>query len=107
MLGEDFRTTRSQTFNFPLPGAADDKATANVRFVAKTTNGASSLMFKANGEALEATAADRINGSSSSDYAMAVVTAKQIEGLDGSLAFTIDYSPSGTLFTACLDYIAP
>ena len=105
VLGEDFRTTRSQTFNFPLPGAADDKATANVRFVAKTTNGASSLMFKANGEALEATAADRINGTSSSDYAMAVVTAKQIEGLDGSLAFTIDYSPSGTLFTARLDYI--
>lgn len=105
VYGEDFRTTRSQTFNFSLPGAVDDKATVRVRFAAKTTGGTSSLLFKANGEALESTTSDRINSSNSDTYAQQTETVKYVENLDGSLALTIDYSPSGVLFMARLDYI--
>lgn len=105
VFGEDFRTTRSQTFNFTLPGAADDQAIVRVRFAAKTTGGASSLMFKANGADLEATARDRVENCPTDSFCRVGEFTKSVQGLDGTLALGIDYSPSGVLFMARLDYI--
>lgn len=105
IYGEDFRTKRSQTFTFDLKDAADGNATVNVRFAAKNTNGTSTLTFKANGTTLPATARDRIASCAISEYCTTTTTSKDIENLDGPLELTIDYSQSGTLFMARLDYI--
>lgn len=51
-LGEDFRTTKSQTFSFSLPDNAGGDALATIRFGAHTSNGSSSLIFTANGKRL-------------------------------------------------------
>lgn len=105
IFGEDFRSKRSQTFSFTLPDAVDDTANMRVRFGSKTTNGTASLVFKANGKTLSATSQDLITASSSDVYCKVAETSKKISNLDGSLSLTIDYSPSGVLFFARLDYI--
>lgn len=106
VYGEDFRTKKSQTFPFTLTDAADDEARAYVRFAAKTTNGSSTLLFSANGKQLEATNKDVISRVlKATSYCVVTETAKKMSGLDGSLDFGIDYSYSGVLFMARLDYI--
>lgn len=105
IYGEDFRSKRSQTFNFTLTDAVDGEAIVATRFAAKTTNGTSSLLFKANGTQLPATASDRISSSSATAYCAVTESVKELSGLDGNLALTIDYSQTGVLFMARLDYI--
>lgn len=105
MLGEDFRTQNSRSFQFNLPGIIGD-ATMSVRFGAKVTNGTSSLIFTANGKQLPSTSSDKINGVSSSETFLATTTTtKVIENCDEKLNLTIRYSNSGAIFTAGLDYI--
>lgn len=106
VYGEDFRTKSSQTFSFNLPGQSGDKAMAYVRFAAKTTNGSSSLIFKANGTQLPSTKKDVINAVPKKDYYCLVTeTFKEMEGIREKLDLTIDFSYSGALFNARLDYI--
>lgn len=106
VFGEDFRTQRSQTFNFKLPGRVNGTdAYAFIRFAAKTTNGSSSLTFKANGKQLESSASDRISGVSHSYFCAATETRKTITDQGESLDLGIDYSQTGVLFKARLDYI--
>lgn len=105
IFGEDFRTKRSQTFNFARNGAADDEAIVKVRFAAKNTNGTSTLKFSANGKTLPSDAKDNIASSSIDYYFTSTETVKEIEGLDGNLALNIEYSQTGSLFMARLDYI--
>ncbi len=112
IFGEDFRSKKTQTFQFDMPDMADDKATAFVRFAAKAT-GACTLAFTANGTQLPSTKRDnitattdmaiycKINGSSLSREG----TVKEIEGLDGNLSLGIDFTYGGVLFMARLDYI--
>lgn len=105
VYGEDFRSKKSQTFSFTLPGIADKSVQANVRFAAKTTSGTSSLLFTANGDQLEATKTDIIKSSEADTYYRTTTTRKTIDGVDDKLDLTIDYSYTGTLFNARLDYI--
>lgn len=106
VYGEDFRTTRSQTFNFKLTDrVSGTDATAYIRFAAKTSNGSSSLLFKANGTQLSASTSDRISSTSTSSYANVTETAKTIGVSGENLDLTIDYSQSGVLYKARLDYI--
>lgn len=105
MLGEDFRTQSTRNFQFDLPGIISD-VKMTVRFGAKVTSGTSSLLFSANGTRLPATNSDKINGVSSSDTFLATTTtSKSIESPGERLNLTIQYSHSGALFTAALDYI--
>ncbi len=105
IYGEDFRSKKSQTFSFTLPGMADKSANVNVRFAAKTTSGTSSLLFTANGNRLDATTSDIITSSDADSYCRVITTRKDVENVDGKLDLTIDYSYTGALFKANLDYI--
>lgn len=105
LLGEDFRTQNTRTFNFSLPGNTGDALVRTV-FGAKVTNGTSSLVFSANGSQLEATSSDRISGISSSETFLATTSSiKTVTDSGEKLSFSIRYSNSGNLYTAALDYI--
>lgn len=111
IYGEDFRSKKNQTFSFTLPDMADDKAKAYVRFAAKAT-GPSSLIFTANGDQLPSTERDKIQATTDINVYCAINgpsgkkgTIKEISGLDGKLDLGIDYTYSGVLFKARLDYI--
>lgn len=105
MLGEDFRSSRSQTFNFTLPGYSAGPVDAYIRFGAHVSNGSSSLIISANGERLPSTSSDRIPGVSGEQFIVIGTTTKQMTPDAGRIAVTVDYSSSGALFTARLDYI--
>lgn len=105
LLGEDFRAQATRVFAFDLPDAAGD-ASVNVRFAARTTNGVSTLTFKANGETLPATNRDKIPGVSDSNVFMSMVTTnKKIEKPGEKLSLQISYSGSGSISLARLDWI--
>ncbi|MCM1369980.1 MAG: type IX secretion system sortase PorU [Candidatus Amulumruptor caecigallinarius] len=105
LLGEDFRMQKAQTFRLEMPGMTDGQAMVSVRFGAKTTGGSSTLAFKANGTELPATADDRIPACTSGLFVSFANSIKEVEGLDGKLDLGIDYTYSGALFQARLDYI--
>lgn len=104
LLGEDFRATRSQAFNFNLSGIAADDVTANVAFGARTTNGTSSLTITANGNRLPASGYDKI-AASKDEFIQTTVTSKTFPSDGEKLSIGIDYTYSGAIFTARLDYI--
>lgn len=104
--GEDFRTKKSQTFSFALPDMADNKVSLSVRFAAKTIGGKSSIILTANGSRLPSTTSDNISSTDKSEHLGSTTqTYKKVEGIDGKLDLGIDYSYSGTLYKANLDFI--
>ncbi len=106
LLGEDFRSTRSRTFNFDLPDNNGASITIHVEFGARTSGAGSSLMFSANGQRLPSTVSDNISVPSSDIFANYAVTEKDISaGKTDKLALTIDYQTTGALFLARLDFI--
>lgn len=103
MLGEDFRTTRSQKFTIPLPGLESGDVTYTVGFGARVSNGSSTLKFDA-GDGSNVSNAT-IPGVSESQFIVRNEFARQAHVEGGKLNLTIDYSCTGALFTARLDYI--
>lgn len=104
LLGEDFRTEKSQKFSFNLTDIASQNVTTRVAFGAKTTNGSSSILITANGERLPATAADRIDPCKE-EFIKTIASTKTFSMQGDKLTLGIEYSYSGALFTARLDYI--
>lgn len=104
-LGEDFRSRPSQSFSFTLPDMVGDAAKVNVQFAAKTTSGSSSFMVKANGTQLPSTVDDQIASVNADTYFAYKSSVKDVEGLSGSLDLGIDFTYSGALFVARLDFI--
>lgn len=105
-LGEDFRSQKSQTFEFDLTDNAGNDATINVKFGANTSGAASSIMVSANGERLPATTSDRIAATSSSDQYYQITTSiKNAEISGDALTVGIEYSQAGVVTTARLDWI--
>lgn len=105
LLGEDFRAQPQRNFTFSLPGNTGD-ASLRVVFGAKVTNGSSSIIISANGERLPSTESDKIPGVGSSDTFVALRTSvKRAENPGDKLNLSIQYSHTGALFTAALDYI--
>lgn len=104
-FGEDFRSQKSQNFNFTLPDMADDAVNVKISFASKTTAGGASLTFKANGKQLPSTAGDKIASVSGDPYMGYAVTTKEITGINGNLDLGITYSYTGALFVARLNYI--
>lgn len=106
LLGEDFRTNNSQKFTFSLPDNNGEDVSVLVNFYAKTTNGTSSLIYSANGTRLAATSDDKISGVANSDTYFSQCTSKKtISNVGDKLDLQIDYSYSGALFMARLNYI--
>lgn len=105
LLGEDFRTQSTRTFPFNLPGNTGD-AKIRIRFGANVTNGSSSLIMSANGDQLPSTQSDKISGvSSTENFIATTTTSKTVENPGEKLNLAIQYSHTGALFTAALDYI--
>ncbi len=118
-LGEDFRYTTSQSFQFSLPGLVDgSQVSVLTRFGAKvtdgTTNGGSgaSLSFQYNGTNLPSSSADAMSGVGSGDlghvHYVPTSSLKQF-ALNGtnSLTYTVTYKHKSTdvQYLARLDYI--
>lgn len=104
-LGEDFRSNKSQTFSFTLPDNATGDAVANIRFGAHTTNGESSIVVSANRKRLPSAENDKMKAAGKDQFMFLTSTSKKIEGCGEKLDIKLDYSYSGALFHAGLDYI--
>lgn len=104
LLGEDFRSTRSQTFNFNLTDIADSDVSARIAFGARTSSGTSSILVSANGQQLPATNTDKISACDD-EFIKTTISSKSFTVDSDKLALGINYSYSGALFTARLDYI--
>lgn len=105
LLGEDFRTQKKRDFTFNLPGIMG-RAIVTVCFGTKTTNGTSSLILSANGERLPSTSTDVIPSvTSDNTLYQTTTTVKEVSNPGDRLNLSIEYSSSGALFTAALDYI--
>ena len=104
-LGEDFRANKSQTFSFTLPDNASGDAVAHVRFGTHTSNGTSFIVVSANGKQLPAGTSDEIKPCGKDQFMNMTSSVKEIEGCGDKLDIKIDFSYSGALFHAGLDYI--
>lgn len=104
LLGEDFRSQKSRTFDFNLPDNIDGTAAVRVAFGANTSGG-SALTFTANGKKLAASSADKISNVGKDQFIVNITTIKEIKEIDNKLSLGIDFSYSGMLVTARLDYI--
>lgn len=105
LLGEDFRTQKKRDFTFNLPGNTG-AATVTICFGTHTTNGSSSLLISANGERLPSSSKDVIPAvTSENTLFQTTTTIKEVADPGERLNLTIEYSSSGALFTAALDYI--
>lgn len=106
LAGEDFRTNSSQTFSFNLPGQVDETVNVLVDFIAKTTNGQSSLTFKANSKSVNATSSDKIAAITNAEtHFRSTSTYKKLEEIKDRLDLQINFSSSGVLYAARLNYI--
>lgn len=103
--GEDFRSKRQQTFSFQLPGNSDGDAQVAVRFAAKTVGTSSSIKLTANGEPLPESGSDRILSVEADSYGSTTLTIKKISGAGDKLDLGIEFSNSGLVYKARLDYI--
>lgn len=105
-LGEDFKSNKSQSFSFELPGNASGDATIRVRFAANTSGASSSILISANGERLTATNEDHIPSVTASDQFYRFATSvKYAKGVNSSLNVGIEYSQAGVVNIARLDWI--
>lgn len=105
MLGEDFRTRRTQTFNFKLPGNIGD-ASVNVAFGAKVTSGDSYIYVSANGTKLPEDNTNKIERCNGEYFIATTNVLRPVSDVGENLALGIEYSQTGgALFTARLDYI--
>ena len=105
LLGEDFRTERNRSFGFSMSGKTQGAVAVRIAFGAKVTNGQSTLMVTANGETLQSTTADVIGPCSADMFIRTTLSEKEFETDGNKLNLGINYSNSGALFTARLDYI--
>lgn len=103
MLGEDFKTKTSQTFNFDLPGNIGN-VLVTTSFGCKTTSGQSTLSFTANGKQLLATSTDQMTASDTK-LIVTTLTSKMVENPGTNMALTVKFNGSGSVTSAALDYI--
>lgn len=103
LLGEDFRSNNTQTFFFNLTDQANDQATIEICFGAKTSNSGSELNYKANGQLIKKTSINNIT-SSDTHYSSSTISTTA-NGINNRLDLEIGYKSSGVIQLARLDYI--
>lgn len=105
-LGEDFKSEKSQTFDFDLPDNVNGTAKIRVKFGANTSGASSSFIVSANGVRLPSTNSDQIAAVTASDqYYRTATSVKTAENVGNSLSVGIEYSQAGVVNTARLDWI--
>lgn len=104
MLGEDFRTNRSQTFNFSIPGyEPDHRSIVTVGFGANVSNGSSTVSLSVNGSDSQEI---RIPGVSGEQFISTATGWQEVGPVSsGKCAVKVDFASTGALFVARLDYI--
>ena len=104
MLGEDFRTNRSQTFNFSIPGyEPDHRSMVTVGFGANVSNGSSTVSLAVNGSDPQTI---RIPGVSGEQFISTAQGSQEVGPVtNGKTSVKIDFTSTGALFVARLDYI--
>ena len=102
MLGEDFRTSSTRVFSFPLPGNTGN-AVVTTAFGCKAT-GNSSITISANGKQLTAADADKMNYSATK-LIVTTKSVKEVADAGTNLDLTIKFNGGGTVSKAGLDYI--
>lgn len=102
MLGEDFRTTSTRSFQFQLVGNTGD-AKVITSFACKT-GATSSLQFSANGVQLPSSSSDQMVASDSK-LVVSTKTIKEVEMPGTMLDLTIKFNGNGGVSSAGLDYI--
>lgn len=106
LLGEDFRGGGARNFTFELPDNVSDTAYVNLRFASFLTSGSSSLMLTSNGERLPSTSGDKIDAVTSAGQFMRLTSVEKVAPNAGKkLTLGVDYSYSGAIKLANLDYI--
>ncbi len=105
LLGEDFRTQKNRTFKFTMPDKVGLDVEARVCFAAKTVNGSSSLVLKANDKTLPATSENVIPGVSGDNFYNVTTIRNTFEHDSESLSLEVNYNYSGVIYHARLDYI--
>lgn len=104
-LGEDFRGTRSRTFNFDLSDRASEQVMVTVRYCAKVSGGGSRMSYKVGDTAVPRAPQDSIPGVASAYYGALSERSFQVRHTGDKLALSMEYSYSGVIFLARLDYI--
>lgn len=104
-VGEDFRSTKSQTVNLSLPDNVGNKVTLRTQFLSKITGGQANLKYSVNGRPAIGARGDTIRGVDVKYYGEFSKTQRIVDCSDNKLALGIEYNYSGVLFTARLDYI--
>lgn len=116
LLGEDFRFTKSQSFDFnlkqlktPAEGAGDaaENVKIEVSFVAKTLSGGSNLRFSIDGKDLPYVTTDSI-GRSEGTYmhGRELVSDKSISHSDEKISVGVKFNSRASVVLANLNYIA-
>lgn len=106
LLGEDFRYTTTQTFNFDLAGIVEGTDVSVLTSFAAAASGRSSLSFRYNGNALASTSADNISALFGEyTFVNSIRTIKQFELGGSDLDFSVAFAGGGSVSIARLDYI--
>lgn len=109
LVGEDFKYNTLQTFSFNIPGyVADSDIAVITNFAANSSGGSSSLLkFKYNDNPLPLSPSDYISPvTATAIKAINTITTKTFSLSSAKdFKYSIDFSYSGTLKTARLDYI--
>lgn len=104
-LGEDFRGTRSRTFDFEVPDRASDQVKVTVRYGAKISGGGSRMTYKVGDTTVPRAAQDSIGGVANANYGALSERSFQLQHTDSKLSIAMEYNYSGVIFMARLDYI--
>lgn len=104
-LGEDFRGTRSRTFNFDVPDRASDQLNITVRYGAKISGGGSRMTYEVGDITVPRAAQDSIGGVPNANYGALSERSFQVRHTDSKLSLGMEYSYSGVIFMARLDYV--
>lgn len=107
-FGEDFRATKSQSFDFDLSGKVGDDTRIRVKFAANIsgTGTAGGYSVKANGEVISDANDNKIACVTSSEQFYRTTIALNNASVSGnSLKVDIEFSPVGSVNMARLDWI--
>lgn len=109
LVGEDFKYTPSQTFNFDLTDIVNsDEVWMECQFVTKTITSSSLLTFTVNGETLPSITSDRISSCSTSAYIHGKLgtTRHSFNVSNDKANINIKLSSQATIQKANLNYLA-
>lgn len=109
LLGEDFRYSNSQAFKFTLDGLVEgSKVAVLTNFAAKSVNGANKVSFQYNGINLPSTDRNKIpavTDAPHTHYITSQTTDTFRLAQTNALTYNVNFSTSGTLYLARLNYI--